>query len=73
MCLAVPAKVTGRSGDDAVVRVGDAEIRASLVLVPEAAVGDYVLVHAGFAIQVMSVEEAEATLALLGELREGVE
>jgi len=52
------------------VQVSGAQLHAQLELVPEAKVGDYVLVHAGFALQVMDAEQAEETLALLEEARQ---
>lgn len=58
MCLAVPAKVLECSGDDAVVDLQGNTLRISRVLTPEAGVGDWVLVHAGFAIT--RLDEAEA-------------
>ena len=70
MCVAVPAKVLEIEGTRATVVVAGAKLRAHLELVPEAKVGDYVLVHAGFALQVMNAEEAEETLALLEEARQ---
>ncbi len=70
MCVAVPAKVIEIEGTRAMVVVSGAKLHAQLELVPEAEVGDYVLVHAGFALQVMNAEEAEETLALLQEARQ---
>jgi len=70
MCVAVPAKIVAIEGTRATVVVGGARLHARLDLVPEARVGDYVLVHAGFALQVMNAEEAEETLALLQEARQ---
>jgi hydrogenase expression/formation protein HypC len=70
MCVAVPAKVLEIDGTRATVVVAGAKLHAQLELVPEAVVGDYVLVHAGFALQVMNAEEAEETLALLEEARQ---
>ncbi len=70
MCVAVPAKVLEIEGTRALVAVAGARLQAHLELVPEAQVGDYVLVHAGFALQVMNPEEAEETLALLEEARQ---
>ncbi len=58
MCLAVPAKVIECSGDEAVVDLQGSSLKISRVLTPEAGVGDWVLVHAGFAIS--QVDEAEA-------------
>jgi hydrogenase expression/formation protein HypC len=58
MCLAVPGRVIERSGDDAVVDLQGNRLRISAVLSPEAQVGDWVLVHAGFAISM--IDEADA-------------
>ncbi|MCX8089711.1 MAG: HypC/HybG/HupF family hydrogenase formation chaperone [Verrucomicrobiae bacterium] len=63
MCLAVPGKVISISGDDPLTRTGRVDFggvvrEASLAYVPEACVGDYVIVHVGFAIS--KVDEAEA-------------
>lgn len=69
MCLAVPGKIERIDGGGmATVDVMGARRSVSVDLVPGAAVGDYVLVHAGFAIEVVSPEEAEETLALVREL-----
>ncbi len=70
MCLAVPARIERMEGQRAVVSLGGVERQASLALVPEARVGDYVLLHAGFAIQVVDAEEAARTLELLEEIGE---
>ena len=68
MCLAVPARIERIDGDSAVVNIGGVERETSLVLVAGATVGDYVLLHAGFAIQVVDAAEAAETLRLLEEL-----
>lgn len=74
MCLAIPCKVVEVKEDElASVQVGESEtyIDCSLMLLetpPE--VGDYVLVHAGFAINVLEPEEAEKTLELIREMAE---
>lgn len=70
MCLALPARILEREGDEGWVQLGDARLRASLVLTPEAGVGDYVLVHAGFAIQVVSEEDAREVFSLYREMGE---
>lgn len=70
MCLAVPALVKQKRDDIGVVEIGGVEREVSLLLTPEAGEGDYVIIHAGFAIGVLDREEAEATLALLRELAE---
>ena len=70
MCLAVPLRITAIDGDMATVEMGGVMRQVSLVLTPEARVGDYVLVHTGFAINVLDEEEARETLALFAELDE---
>jgi hydrogenase expression/formation protein HypC len=71
MCLGVPARIESITGNEAKVVMGGIELRASIDLLDEAKVGDYVLVHAGFAIQKVDEEEAEKTLELLKELGMG--
>lgn len=68
MCLALPMRVTAIDGELATIAAEGLEQRASLALVPEARVGDYVLVHAGYAISVIDEDEANETFALLAEL-----
>ena len=68
MCLAIPAKVIEIEDNMAVVELGGVTRRASLMLVPETKVGDYVLLHAGFAIQRLDEEEAQETLRLFAEI-----
>lgn len=69
MCLAIPARVVELTGvDEAIVDLEGVRKRISLSLVDEVAVGDYVIVHVGFALQKLDVEDAEATLALFREL-----
>ena len=70
MCLSIPSKVISINGNKAIVSVGDTEYEASLQLVEDIRVGDYVLLHTGFAIQKISEEDAQETLKLLGELCE---
>lgn len=75
MCLAVPGEVLSIEGDDPLMREGRIAFagivkRANLAYVPEAGVGDYVLVHAGIAISVIDQAEALKTLAYLEELTE---
>jgi hydrogenase expression/formation protein HypC len=73
MCLAVPGKILEIDGDTARVDFGGITREANVVLVPEAAVDSYVLVHAGFAIQVLNEAEAEETLSLFRELAEALD
>lgn len=68
MCLAVPGRITDIDGTTAQVDFGGITRDASLVLVPDAAAGDYVLVHAGFAIEVLNEDEAAETLELFRDL-----
>lgn len=67
MCLAVPAKVVQLSGDEAVVDIGGSRMQADVSLLEKVAVGDYVLVHAGFAINRYEPEEAREVLSVLKE------
>ena len=73
MCLAIPVKVVElREGDQAMVDVGGVRKEISLALVDGIAVGDYVILHVGFAIQKLDPEEAEKTLALFAEFGENM-
>jgi hydrogenase expression/formation protein HypC len=69
MCLAIPAKIAtiDPEGQTARVSLGGVTKEISLALVDEVAVGDYVLVHVGYALNRLSEEEAERTLALMSE------
>ena len=69
MCLAVPAKVNEINGEIAKVDFGGISKEVNLSLV-EANVGDYVIVHAGFAIQVMDEDEANNTLEIFRQILE---
>jgi hydrogenase expression/formation protein HypC len=69
MCLAIPVRVVElMEGDHATVDVGGVRKEISLALVDGIAVGDYVILHVGYAIQKLDPEEAERTLALFAEL-----
>ncbi|WP_374594925.1 HypC/HybG/HupF family hydrogenase formation chaperone [Aquabacterium sp.] len=72
MCLALPARVVTKGvngvADDAVIDVGGVRKTVSLAMVPEAEVGDYVIVHVGYAIGRLDPDEAAQTLALFGAL-----
>ena len=67
MCIAVPGKILSIDGVAGVVNMSGVEVNVGLQLVPEANVGDYVLMHAGFAIQVIEEDEALETAELLAE------
>ena len=74
MCLAIPARVLRRiEGEQALIDAGGVQMRISLELLPEAAAGDYVIVHAGYALSRLDAEEALRTLALFAELQRGPE
>ena len=69
MCLAIPACVEQLvAGDSAIVNLGGVRKEISLALVEDIAVGDYVIVHVGFALQKLDPEEAERTLAMFAEM-----
>ena len=68
MCLSVPAKVVEINGEIARVAVGETIVNASLQMLDDVKIGDYVLVHAGFAIQVLDEKEANETLDLFREM-----
>ena len=68
MCLAIPAVIKSIDGYLAEVEIGGLTRQASLQLTPEAKIGDYVLLHTGYAISVIDQDEAEETLKLLEEI-----
>ena len=70
MCLAIPALVKAIDGHQAEADIDGVIRQVSLDLTPEARVGDYVLLHTGYAISVIDPAEAEETLKLLRELSE---
>jgi hydrogenase expression/formation protein HypC len=67
MCLAIPGKIVSIKGDIAVVDFGGVQRETNVSLV-EARMGDYVVVHAGFAIQTLDEEDARETIKLWEEL-----
>lgn len=73
MCLGVPAKIISRVGDMAKVTVGGVEYSASLQLLPESGVGDFVIIHAGFALEKIDPIEAAETIKLFQEIENGFE
>jgi hydrogenase expression/formation protein HypC len=69
MCLGVPMKVISMDGDTALAEIDGVQREASLMMLDEpVAVGDYVIVHAGFAISKLDQEEAEETLRMMREV-----
>jgi hydrogenase expression/formation protein HypC len=68
MCLSIPAKILSIDGNTARASVGGAVVNTSLHLVDGVKIGDYVLIHTGFALQIISEEEALETIRLIDEL-----
>jgi hydrogenase expression/formation protein HypC len=68
MCLAIPALIKSIQGEQAVVDIDGVRRAVSLQLTPEARVGDYVLLHTGYAISVIDPAEAAETLKLLKQM-----
>ena len=78
MCLAVPGKIVSIEGDDPIVRDGKVNFggvvkRVNLSLVPEAKIGDYVLVHVGLALSIVDEEEANQVFEFLKTIGELIE
>jgi len=74
MCLAIPAKIVEKTaGDNAIVSLDGVKKEVSLALISDAEIGDYVLVHVGYALNTISPAEAEKTLKLMAEMSEMVE
>ncbi len=73
MCMAVPGKVVAIEGEGlekvATLEVGDQVRRVSLVMLPEAEVGEWILFHTGYALQVLPEDEALQVLDLIGEVQ----
>jgi len=70
VCLAIPALIKSIDDKEAEAEIGGISRRISLWLTPDARVGDYVLLHSGYAINVLDQEQAEETLKLLREIAE---
>ncbi len=75
MCLAIPGKIASISGDDPLMRTGRVDFggilkEVSLAYVPEATVGDYVIVHVGFALSRVDEDEAHKVFEYLKEMEE---
>ena len=68
MCLAIPAKVLEKKGDVAEVDFGEGTLREVNIALVKVDVGEYVIVHAGFAIEVLDEVEAKETLNLWNEI-----
>jgi hydrogenase expression/formation protein HypC len=70
VCLAVPLRIEAIEGEMAQVDLGGVRRQVSLVLTPEARVGEYVVVHTGFALSVLDEDEAQETLELFRSMEE---
>lgn len=70
MCLALPCKVVAIDGDKATIDVSGMKKDISLALMDDVAIGDYVIVHVGYALTKLDPDEAEKTLALFAEMGE---
>jgi len=78
MCLAIPGNILSINGDDPLSRMGRVNFAGvikdvSLAYVPDAVIGDYVIVHAGFAISILAPEEANRVFEYLHEINEIIE
>lgn len=73
MCLAVPARIVGIAGAQATIDLEGVRREISLLLCPDAAVGQYALVHAGFAITILDEEEARKGLEVFAEYQRVLE
>ena len=72
MCLSIPAKIVSIEGNMADVSVGGTIFKAGLQMIENVKPGDYILLHAGFAIQKISEGDAKTTLELLGQIRDAL-
>jgi len=69
MCLSVPGKIISIEGEDALVDVGGTSISIGIQLLDKVKQGDFVLVHSGFALQIISEEDARAQLELVRAMK----
>lgn len=68
MCIGVPGQIVEMTGDEGVVDIRGVRQKVNLFLVPEAQIGDFVMIHAGAAIQIMDAGAAAEVLELLEEM-----
>ena len=73
MCLAIPAKITELNENTAIVDMAGNTMKISTVLLPDLSVNDYVIIHAGFAINKLDEHEAQESLKVLRQIAEAVE
>ncbi|MFZ2341073.1 MAG: HypC/HybG/HupF family hydrogenase formation chaperone [Bacteroidales bacterium] len=72
MCLSIPAKILSISGSMAEVSAGGSVFKAGIQMIEDARPGDYILLHAGFAIQKISEEEALETIRIIDEMNDSL-
>ncbi|MCL6466107.1 MAG: HypC/HybG/HupF family hydrogenase formation chaperone [candidate division WOR-3 bacterium] len=72
MCLAIPTRIVAIEGERAIGEVGGVQREISIVMTPGVKVGDYVIVHAGFAIQVLNKTAAEETREIFEQMAQRV-
>jgi hydrogenase expression/formation protein HypC len=72
MCVAIPARVVSLENDCALVEMGGSMLNISTILVEDLVPGDYVIVHAGFAIRKLDEHEARESLTLLRQLADSL-
>jgi hydrogenase expression/formation protein HypC len=72
MCLSIPARIISINGNMADVSVGGTIFEAGLHMIENARVGDFILLHAGFAIQIIGEKEAEETLKLFEDINDSL-
>lgn len=70
MCISIPGKILSIEGDTAKVSIEGNEYQVGLQMLDDVKVGDYVLLHTGFAIQKISEEEAQETLKIIREMND---
>ena len=70
MCLAIPMKLLEHRGQSGIVEIGGARKEVMLTLTPDAKTDDYLIIHAGYALEILNEQEAEMTIALLQEIGE---
>jgi hydrogenase expression/formation protein HypC len=68
MCFAIPGKITKIEGNYALVDFGGAQRRVNIILLEDVKMGEYVLVHVGYAIQKISKQQAQETIELWNEV-----
>ncbi|MEE4176380.1 MAG: HypC/HybG/HupF family hydrogenase formation chaperone [Bacteroides sp.] len=71
MCLSIPAEIISINGDEAEVSVNGNRLKISLMVLKNVKVGDFILIHSGFAIEIIDREEAEKTIEIVRLMKAG--